>query len=89
MLETSPGNFILEILYALLMLEDFFNALDKINFNSKLMPALEALSSTPQEIIGMIRSQATTHLALSKKLIVDISNTKKLSTDTTFNDATN
>ena len=73
----------------MLLLEADFNGLHKINFNGRLMPHLEATSSTPQESIGDRRSQATTHLALSKKLIADVSNIRKLPTVTTFADATN
>lgn len=43
----------------------------------------------PQDVIGGRRSQAATHLALSKKLISDISNTRKLPTVTMCTDATN
>ena len=53
------------------------------------MPSYEALSYTPQEIIGGRRSQGATHLSLSKKLITDVSNTRKLTTVTTCADATN
>ena len=53
------------------------------------MTSLEASSSTPQEIIGGRRRQDDTHLALSKKLIANISNARKLPTVTTCADATN
>ena len=53
------------------------------------MPYLEATSSIPQEIIEGRRSQAATHLVLSKKLIADTSNIRKLPTVTTCADATN
>ena len=53
------------------------------------MPSLEALSVIPQEIIGGRRLQSTAHVPLSKKIIVDVSNTKKLSTAMTCTDATN
>ena len=53
------------------------------------MPSLEASSSIPQEIIGGRRSQTSTHLDLSKKLIADISNTIQIPTVTTCADATN
>ena len=89
MLEKYLGNFTVEKLRALLLLEADFNGLHKINFNRRLMPSLEASSSMPQEIIGDRRSQATTHLALSKKLIADISNIRKLPTIIRCADATN
>ena len=53
------------------------------------MPSLEASSSMSQAIIGGRRSQAATHLALSKKLTADISNIRKLPTVTVCADATN
>ena len=52
MLESSPGNYTVEKLRALLLLEADFNGLHKINFNGRLMPSLEASSAIPQEIIG-------------------------------------
>ena len=89
MLEKSPGNLIVEKLRALLLLEADFNGLHKINFNGRLMPYLEVTSSMPQEIIGDRRSQAATHLALSKKLIADTSNIRKLPMVSICADATN
>ena len=44
---------------------------------------------TPQKIIGGRRSQADTHADLSKKLVVDVSNTNALSTATMRDAATN
>ena len=79
----------MENLRALLLLEACFNGLHKIDFNSRLMPSLEVSSSVPQEITGCRRLQADTHLALGKKLIADVSNTRKLPTTTTCVDATN
>ena len=73
----------------MLLTEAYYNTLHKINFKGVLIPSLEALSGIPQVIIRGRRLQSTTHLALSKKLIADISDTKKLSTATTFADATN
>ena len=89
MLEKSPGNFRVEKLQAGLLLEVDFNGVHKINFNGRLMPRLEATSSIPQKIIGGRRSQVATHLALSKKLIADISNIRKVPTVTICADATN
>ena len=53
------------------------------------MPSLEASSVIPQEMVSSRRSKGAPHLALSKKLITDVLNTKKLSTTTTCDDATN
>ena len=53
------------------------------------MPSLESSSTNYQETIGGIRSRAATHLALSKKLIADMSNTRKLPTTKTSAEATN
>ena len=89
MLEKAPGNYTVEKLRVLLLLEEDFNVLHKINFNGRLMPSLEASLSMPQEIIGSRRLKAATHLVLRKKLIADISNTRKLPTVTMCADATN
>ena len=47
------------------------------------MPSLESPSAIHRELIGSRRSQAAAHLALSKKLISEISRTRKLPTATT------
>ena len=67
MLEKAPGNFLVEKLRVLLLLEAYVNALHKIKFNGRLIPYFEASSAMPQEIIGGRRSKSDTHLALSKK----------------------
>ena len=66
MLEKNPVKFLVEKLWALLLLEADFNALHKINFNDRLMPSLELSSAILHEIIGGRISQATIHLALRK-----------------------
>ena len=66
MLEEDPSNFWVEKLRALILLEACFNSLNKINFNSRMIPSLEVSSVIPKEIIGDRRSQAATHLASSK-----------------------
>ena len=71
----------------MVLLEAYFNAPHKINFSVRLTPSLEDSYAITQEIIGFRRLQASTHLALSKKLILDISNTKKLPTTTRADDA--
>ena len=76
MFEKAPRNFLFEKLHALLLLEEHCNALHKSNFNSRVMPSLEASSTTPQKIIGCRKSQADAHLGISKKLFADVLNTK-------------
>ena len=53
MLETSPGHFLVEKLRAILLIKEKYDALRNVNFNGRLMPYLEAFSTTPQEIIGV------------------------------------
>ena len=89
MLVKDPKKILVQKIRALLLTEADSNTLHKINVNVRLIPFFETSSSMPQEIIGSRRIQATTHLALSKKLIADISNTKKISTATTCTDTTN
>ena len=89
MLGKSPENFLVEKLRSILLPEADFNAFHKIKFNSRLIPLLKSSDTMPYKIIGGRRSQDSTHLALSKKLIADISNTRKLPTATICADATN
>ena len=63
MLEQAPEIFLVEKLRALLLLEADANALHKINFNGRLMNALDTSSAIPQEIIRGRRSQDVTRLA--------------------------
>ena len=74
MLEKSKGYINVEKLRAILLLEADFNALNKIVFNTKLMPSLERTNSIPYEIIGGRRGQSLIHIALNKKLMLDIAN---------------
>ena len=85
----NSWKFLILKLRTLLLMEEDCNALHKINFNGRIMPTIETSSAMLQEIIVGRRSHAAMHLALSKKLIADISNTKKLSTATTYADSTN
>jgi hypothetical protein len=77
MLEKSAGNVQVSKLRAILLLEADFNALNKIVFNNRTLPSLEANGSIPYEIIGGRRGQSSLHVALNKKLVYDISNQQK------------
>lgn len=89
MLEKVAGNINVQKLRAILLLEADFNALCKIVFNNRLVPKLEKVDAIPVEIIGGRRAQVVTHLALSKKLIADIVNVRKVPMITACADATN
>ena len=89
MLEKVAGNINVQKLRAILLLEADFNALHKIVFNNRLIPKLEEADAIPVKIIGGRRAQAATHLSLSKKLIADIANVRKVPTITVCADATN
>ena len=78
MLEKVAGNINVQKLRAILLLEADFNALNKIVFNNRLIPKLEEVDAIPVEIIGGRRAQVATHLTLSKKLIADMSNVRKV-----------
>ena len=89
MLEKSAGDVNIQKLRAILLLEADFNAMDKIIFNSSLIPSIEAANAIPIEVIGDRRSQVATYLALDKKLIADIANMRKFPIITIYADATN
>ena len=88
-LEKASGNCVVKKLRASLLLKTYFNALRKINFDGRMLHFLEVLSATPQETIDIMRSQAAAHVALSKTLIADVSDTTKSSAAATCNDSTN
>ena len=71
-LEKSSGKILVLKLRAILLLEADFNALYKIIFNVRILPALEKDNLILSEILGGRRSQSTLYIALNKKLIVDI-----------------
>ena len=52
MLEKSEGNVYITKLRALLLLEADFNTLNKIVFNSRTLPTIEASRTIPYKIIG-------------------------------------
>ena len=76
-------------LRVILLLEADSNTLYKIIFNSRLMSVLEVSIEILQEITDGKGIKTATYLALSKKLIEDIANTKKLLIVTICIDITN
>ena len=64
-------------LHAILLLEANFNAADKIIFNTWMIPQMERKNEILRKIIGGQKSQSVIHIAISKKIIVDISNQSK------------
>ena len=52
MLEKKPGVVRVDKLRAILLLEANFNSINKIIFNTKLIPSIEYSQSIPREIIG-------------------------------------
>ena len=56
MLEKSPGNTNVSKLRAILLLEADFNALNKILFNTKVMPMMEIKDQIPQDVVSGRRS---------------------------------
>ena len=63
---------------AILLLKVDFNVINKIIFNTRLIPTLEAKDMIPREIIGGRRGISAIYIALNKKLLVDIVNQNKL-----------
>ena len=61
-------------LRAILLLEADFNTLNKLVFNSKLIPFLEDKEAIPYEIIGGRRGYSAMYVALNKKLVLDVVN---------------
>ena len=74
MLEKLKGYIDIAKLRAILLLEAYFNALNKLDFNTKLMLSLERTNSIPYKIIGGRRRHSSIHIALNKKLVLDIVN---------------
>ena len=88
MFEKSPEQISVSKLRAILLLEVDFNAVNKIVFNTRLLPTIERSGSIPTELVEGHYSQSSLHLALEKKLAANISNQMKrpsiiISTDVT------
>ena len=77
-LEKIEDNKNAQKLWAILLLEDYFNAIYKIIFNNRLYLYIEVVNSIPIEVMGERRPQAAIHLALDKKLISNIVKVWKL-----------
>ena len=63
--------------------------MNKIIFNTRIIPDLEENGIIPREIIGGQRKLSAIQVALNKKLIVDISNQSKLPSITVSTNASN
>jgi len=74
MLKKSEGNVYITKLRALLLLKAEFNTLNKIIFNNRALPTIEASKTILYEIIGGRRGQSLIYIALNKKLVCDIGN---------------
>ena len=74
MLEKEKGNINIENLRVILLLEADFNRLNKIIYNSRVIPELEKREEILFEVIRGRRGQSSLHVALNKKLISDCSN---------------
>ena len=59
---------------AILLLEVDFNSLNKIIYNYRVLPKLEANKAIPYKVISSRKGQSSQHVALNKKLIYDIVN---------------
>ena len=68
MLEKFLGKILVEKLRATLLLEAYFNALHKINFNSRMLLVLESKNLIPSEIKGGRKSPSVLHIAVNKKV---------------------
>ena len=89
MLDKLLGNISVKKLWTIFLLKAGFNTLNKIIFNRRVILSLENNKNIPYKIIGSRCSQATIHLALSKKLIADIANQEKYLTIVISADTTN
>ena len=76
-LDKSSCKIMISTFRAILLLETDFNTLHKIVFNQRILKALEKHNLIPMEVVGGRKSQAEVHVAMNKKLMVDISNQVK------------
>ena len=63
--------------------------MNKIIFNTRLVPTLEQRNMIPREIMGGRRGMSAINVALNKKLQVDIANKNKLPSIIVSADASN
>ena len=77
MLDKARGKINMIKLRVMLLLESDFNILNKLVFNVRLLPSLEYNQSISCEIIGGRRGHSAIHIALNKKLVLDMANQTK------------
>ena len=65
-------------LRAILFLEADYNAMNKISFNTRLIPSLEEYNMIPRKIMGGRKGMLAIQVAINKKLQADIANQNKL-----------
>ena len=76
-------------LRVILLLEADFYDLNKLVFNIRLILSLEHKKAIPYEIIGRRRGHSAIHVALNKRLVLDIANQEKRPTIVISADVTN
>ena len=74
MLEKKQGDISVSKLRTLLLLEVDYNVINKIIFNTRLIPTLEAEDMIPREIMGSRKGMWAIQVALNKKLLANIAN---------------
>ena len=89
MLEKAPRKVNVSKLYVILFFEADFNALHEIVFNTRILPSLERDMLILDEIISNRHRQSALQVTINKKVILDISNQKKVPSITISADATN
>ena len=73
-LKEVSGNIQVLKLRVILLLEANFNTLNKIIFNTRVMPMLEKTKVILHKIIREYRGYISLYIAVNKKLVSDIAN---------------
>ena len=74
MLEKKANNILVAKLCVILLLEADFNIVNKILFNTRIIPQIKQYEEIPKEIVGSRRLKSAIHIAINKKLMADIFN---------------
>ena len=78
MLKKQHNNIVVSKLRAILLLKTDFNSINKIVFNSLLIPTLENNKLILKKIIWGRRGQSVIYIVVNKKLITNIVNQMKI-----------
>ena len=79
MIEKTEGVIRVDKLRALLLMEADFNSLSKLIFSHRMIKGMELNKRMPEELFGSRKLLSAIHVAINRRLIIDIFRQKRRS----------